>query len=261
MTNTYALAPLVCGVDFAADIRRGLVAGTAVLAMVISPVVGSGRLGVSSPAAMSAPALDAMLTAGPHFADFDTETPSPDVRHVANWIADSRDTAGTGFVIVDKKYARVYVFDGNARLRGSAAVLLGAALSDDSAPGIGTRPIAEVLPEERTTPAGRFVAERGHNTRGEDVVWVDYDEAVSMHRVITTNPEERRLERLATPTVEDNRISYGCINVPAAFYEDYIRPMFARHRAIVYVLPEVRSVQQVFGSYDVAVANGFMLGQ
>jgi hypothetical protein len=30
-----------------------------------------------------------------------------------------------------------------------------------------------------------------------------------MHRVRATNPLERRLQRLATPTPDDNRISYG----------------------------------------------------
>lgn len=173
---------------------------------------------------------------------------------MADWVADSRNSNGTDFVIVDKKYARLYVFDGNARLRGAAPVLLGVARGDDSVPGIGLRPIEAVLPEERTTPAGRFVAERGHNARGEDVVWVNYDDAVSIHRVLVTNTEERRLERLATATVEDNRISYGCINVPVAFYESHIRPMFATRRAVVYVLPEIKSVRQVFGSYDVAAA-------
>jgi hypothetical protein len=133
--------------------------------------------------------------------------------------------------------------------------LLGFARGDDSVPGIGLRPIAEVRPEERTTPAGRFVAERGRNLKGEDVVWVDYDAAVSMHRVRATQPSERRLERLATPTVDDNRISYGCINVPVEFYEAYIRPTFATRRAIVYVLPDSKPVRQVFGSYDVATVR------
>ena len=55
------------------------------------------------------------------------------------------------------------VFDGDARLIGSSPVLLGGTPGDDSVPGIGTRPIAQVLPQERTTPAGRFVAERGRN--------------------------------------------------------------------------------------------------
>jgi hypothetical protein len=205
---------------------------------------------------MSMPGLGAIPVAGaPRLADFGTETTSPDTRHVADWIADSRDNAGLDFVIVDKKYARMYIFDADARLRASTPVLLGAARGDDLVPGIGSRPIAEVRPEERTTHAGRFIAERGRNLRGEDVVWVDYDAALSMHRVLTTNPKDRRLERLATPTVDDNRISFGCINVPTAFYETYIRPTFATHRAVVYVLPEVKSVQQVFGSYDVTAAH------
>jgi hypothetical protein len=186
-------------------------------------------------------------------ADFGRERPSPDARHVADWIADSGDNAGAGFVIVDKKQARVYVFDADARLRGAAPVLLGGARGDHTVPGIGSRPLAQVRPEERTTPAGRFLGERGRNARGEDVVWVDYDAAVSMHRVLTTNPKERRLERLATPTVLDNRISYGCINVPVVFFETYIRPAFAAGRAPIYVLPEIRPVRQVFGSYDVAL--------
>ena len=87
----------------------------------------------------------------------------------------------------------------------------GAALGDETVPGIGERPIALVRPHERTTPAGRFAAEPGHDARGEDVVWVDYDAAVSMHRVITTDPAERRLQRLASPTARDHRSSYGCI--------------------------------------------------
>ena len=35
-----------------------------------------------------------------------------------------------------------------------------------------------------------------------------------MHPVLTTERSERREQRLATPTPTDNRVSYGCINVP-----------------------------------------------
>jgi hypothetical protein len=142
-----------------------------------------------------------------------------------------------------------------AVLQGTSPVLIGSAIGDDSFPGIGSRPIAQVKPFERTTPAGRFMAERGRNTSGEDVIWVDYDAAVSMHRVRTNNSKERRLERLATPTADDNRISYGCINVPVVFYERFIRPVFAVRRALIYVLPDLKSAQQLFGAYDVATKH------
>src|SRR6185295_4668581 len=155
------------------------------------------------------------------------------------------------FVIVDKKDARVFVFEVDGRLRGNAPALLGQARGDEAVPGIGDRELSNIRPEEKTTPAGRFVAELGGNMRGEDVLWVDYAGAVSMHRVLTTNPKERRLQRLATPTPHDNRISFGCINIPAKFYENVVRPAFTGTDGIVYVLPETRLAREVFASYDV----------
>ncbi|MHB8914270.1 MAG: hypothetical protein ACYC4K_00490 [Thiobacillus sp.] len=174
---------------------------------------------------------------------------------MADWVAHTHDNGNAEFMIVDKRNAKVYVFDAAAKLRAASPVLLGAAKGDDSVPGIGTRPLSEVRPEERTTPAGRFVAESGRNLKGEDIVWVDYDAAVSMHRVRATNPVERRLERLATPSVDDNRISYGCINVPVSFYETHVKPSAAKQRVVVYVLPETKSMQQVFGSLDIVTEH------
>jgi hypothetical protein len=183
----------------------------------------------------------------PAHADFGAESPSVDTRAVVDWIASSGNHGGLHFVVVDKKAAQLYLFNANAKLIAATPVLLGEAMGDELVPGIGDRPIALVMPHERTTPAGRFVAERGHNARGEDVVWVDYAAAVSMHRVVTNVPSDRRLQRLASPTVDDNRISYGCINVPVDFYEAHIRPSFANQRGIVYVLPDTLTIGQVFG--------------
>ena len=70
-----------------------------------------------------------------------------------------------------------------------------------------------------------------------------------MHPVITGNLKDQRAQRLATPTPLDNRISYGCINVPAAFFAQVVNPVFTGTDGIVYVLPESRSAREVFGSY------------
>ena len=212
--------------------------------------------------AMPAPADSGQPHARARRADFGPTSASRDVRHIAHWIADSRDNGDAGFFIVDKKAARLFVFDADARLRGSSPVLLGAAPGDHTVPGIGTRPMNQVRPEERTTPAGRFVSEQGRNLQGEDVTWVDYDSAVSLHRVRTGKPAEQRLARLATPTVTDNRISYGCINVPVAFYEARVRPGPGNIRpAVIYVLPEGGSAQRMFGSYTVPGATNDPAGQ
>lgn len=224
------------------DIRHGVLLGAALLALLLPP----GPLTPSPGARQAGPSALAMpIAPRPDFGD---TNPSNDTRELAQWIARTGDHAGMPFVVIDKRAARLYVFDASARVQDTTAVLIGSAAGDDSVPGIGDRPVHEVRPEERTTPAGRFVGRFGHTLTGEDVVWVDYDAAVSMHRVRPTlQPKERRAERLDSSTIDDNRISYGCINVPAAFYDAHIRPVFSTLPAIVYVLPEHKSLQQVFG--------------
>ena len=183
--------------------------------------------------------------------NFEHERASQDARQVADWIVDSGDNRGMPFVIGEKVDAKVFVFTAAGRLSGAASALLGLGQGDDSVPGIGTRKLSSILPSERTTPAGRFVSALGHNVHGGEILWVDYDAAISLHPVITTNPKERRAQRLETPSPLDNRISYGCINVPVKFFKDVVSAAFKRTNGIVYVLPETRSAQKVFASYDV----------
>ena len=171
---------------------------------------------------------------------------SRDVRRTADWIVRSGDNERLAFAILDKRRARLFVFEPSGRLRGTTPVLLGLAVGDHTVPGIGDRPLASIEPHERTTPAGRFIAEPGRNLQGEDIVWVDYDAAVSIHRVRTGNPRDRRLERLASPTAADNRISFGCVNVPAAFYNAELKPVFGATKTVVYVLPETQPLEAVF---------------
>lgn len=161
-----------------------------------------------------------------------------DVTRVAAWAVRQADNGDRPFVIVDKRRAQVYVFAPSGRLIGTSPVLLGYAAGDHTVAGIGNKTIEQIKPHERTTPAGRFQSTPGRNSLGDDVVWVDYDAAVSMHKVRTTNPKERRLERLASKTAADNRISWGCINVPGAFFEQTVWPHIGKGRGIVYVLPE-----------------------
>jgi len=127
----------------------------------------------------------------------------------------------------------------------STAALLGLARGDHSVPGIGDRKLAAIRPEERTTPAGRFVAEAGRNATGEHVLWIDYDAALSLHRV-RKDPGERLHQRLLSATPNDNRTSFGCVTVPVQFYERVIRSTFAGGRGIVYIMPETMSWQKAF---------------
>lgn len=148
------------------------------------------------------------------------------------------DAGGRPFVIVDKVAAKVSAYDGTGALIAETPALLGVARGDVSPPGIGTLRLADITPAMRITPAGRYEASLGENLAGHRILWVDYDAALSLHAVVTTNAKEHRLQRLATPSILDNRISYGCINVPALFFEHIIEPLFGPAGGIVYILPE-----------------------
>lgn len=173
---------------------------------------------------------------------------SDDARHVAQWVLDARDHQGRPFAIVDKKDARLYVFDSQGRLSGMSPVLLGMARGDHSAPGVGSLPPSRIPMADRTTPAGRFVSEPGRNLEGEDLVWVDYDAGFAIHRLRPAAAHQARPERMASAQADDNRISAGCVVVPVAFYEDKVKPVLGRQRGVVYVLPEMRSAREMFGS-------------
>ena len=192
------------------------------------------------------PALALADAAAPARADFTGAAASDQARHMADWVMAAGDNAGMPFVIVDKVAAAVFVFNPRGRLSGTAPALLGLARGDEAAPGIGDRKLADIAPSDRVTPAGRFVASLGQDLGEKDVLWVDYKSGVALHRVITTNPREHRLQRLASPSPLQRRISYGCINVPAAFYDAVIDPTFATTNGVVYILPEIRPMEQVF---------------
>jgi hypothetical protein len=203
----------------------------------------------SSPGPL-APSVTAQLA----HADFRGETNSEETRTVSDWIVTFGDNGGLPFIIVDKVMAKAFVFDSAGRLLGAAPVLLGKARGDDTVPGIGSRKLSAILPEERTTPAGRFVASLGRDLK-QDILWIDYKDSISLHRVIRGDPNDHRLERLATVSPLDNRISYGCINVPVKFYEQVVLKTFTGTSGIVYILPEVKTIRDTFPTF-VDAADG-----
>lgn len=180
---------------------------------------------------------------GPREADFASESASRRTRDMADWVVSSRDNLNMPFAIVDKVNAKVYVFGVDGQLQGAAPVLLGLAQGDYSAPGVGQMSMSLISPAERTTPAGRFVATMGRNSHGKEILWLDYENAISMHPVITSRPQDRRPQRLATPSPLDNRISFGCINVPVEFFKNVIHGIFSETAGIVYILPESGQVR------------------
>lgn len=201
-----------------------------------------GACATGAPAA----ATVALSRPGAARADFGLVRASAEVRVLANWVVQTGDQQGLPFVLVDKIHAQVFVFDRRGRLQGAAPALLGLARGDDGVVGIGERPLSRILPGERTTPAGRFLAEMAFNVAQQSILWVDYEQAISLHPVRTHLAQERRVQRLQSPPSDDNRISYGCINVSVSFWEKVLVPALSGQQGVVYVMPETRPLSSVF---------------
>lgn len=194
------------------------------------------------------------MLAQPAFAaprDFLATHPSPEARSLVDWTTRTGDPQGRPYAIVDKRAARMYVFHADGQLAGQTPVLLGSTVGDHTVPGVGTRAQSGfVAPDERTTPAGRFEAAPGENASGEHVVWVDYESAFAIHRLRPGFAYQARTTRLGTTSAGDKRVSWGCVVVPVAFYEQVVRKVLGRSRSVVYVMPETASLQKMFHALD-----------
>lgn len=184
--------------------------------------------------------------------------PSDAASRVMTWVGGAGDNHGLPWVVIDKTQATMFLFDGKGKQVAAAPVLIGIAPGDEASPGVGSKKLADLGPAEKTTPAGRYLAKFGLPVAGERVLWVDYATSVAIHPIPTdAGAREKRRERMLSPSPEDNRITFGCINVPKAVYARQIQPLFRRKGGYVYILPDTKPVEAVFPRLRVqAVAAG-----
>ena len=182
--------------------------------------------------------------------DLALQSASAEVKRVARWIIDSGDNVGLPYLLIDKVNAQVFAFDPAGQLQGAAPALLGMGRGDRLIVPNDTK-MAAMPPQVRITPAGRFVSRLAIDSHGKELLVLDYAASISLHQVVKGTPAEHRAERLASATAQDNRISYGCINVPPAFYASIVSPAFSHTKGVVYVLPETGPASELFGFHPV----------
>lgn len=203
----------------------------------------------SAPIDLSLPSL-----ATPPSAPVDLlQSASEEVKRVARWVIDSGDNTHLPFLLIDKVNAQVFVFGPAGQLQGTAPALLGMARGDRMLVP-NNAPMSAMPPNVRITPAGRFVSRLAVDSTGKELLVLDYDASLSLHPVVKGTPKERRAERLSSATAQDNRVSYGCINVPVPFYSKVVSPTFTGTKGIVYVLPETSPASALFGMQAVGTA-------
>lgn len=212
-------------------------------ALVALALIAPGAAGARPPKAEQ----DAKLSPAPAAQADAPITPSAAAMRVADWVAASGDNRSLPYAIIDKTTASLLLFDAKGKARGTVPVLIGIAVGDDATPGVGSKKLGEIGPAEKTTPAGRFLAKFGLAAGRQKVLWVDYANSVAIHPIpADASKDERRRERMLSPASDDNRITFGCINVPVAFYQKAMRPLFRKKGGYVYVLPDAKPLEMVF---------------
>ncbi len=172
------------------------------------------------------------------------------ISDVAGWVNSSGDNRGLPYAVIDKVAAQILVYAADGKVIGRAPVLIGSAMGDGSAPGVGDRELSDIPMEERTTPAGRYLVGFGPAAGHTKVLWVDYANSISIHAIPATkaSTKEKRTQRLASKKVDDNRITHGCINVSPAFYSKTVATTFKKG-GVFYVLPDTETLQEAIPAY------------
>ena len=148
------------------------------------------------------------------------------------------EKTGKGFIIADKPNAMMHMFNADGSHFLSDPTLYGKEKGDV----LGA--VSSLEGGQKITPAGKFTlkARDSHYAGGKDLVLVESLDAtgyIAIHAADVSTPSERRLERLASETTEDNRISYGCINTAHATFINKIAPHVAEFDGgLIFVLPD-----------------------
>jgi hypothetical protein len=134
------------------------------------------------------------------------------------------------FMIVDKVNARVFLFDGQGRIKHNVRVAQACRRRRSDA----RHRAAPVVNRPEGEPRGRFVPSLDHRHPAKEIR-VDYDTALSHHAVVKGTARNAAQSWLAASASarKPNTISYGCINVPVPFCRHLVSLQSAN--GIVYI--------------------------
>ena len=138
-------------------------------------------------------------------------------------------------ITVDKKAGTITVFFPDTNITITQPALIGKVKSDTLNMATYDNPVKS----DYVTPAGKFKITKMFSWRLQEpmAVFIKGKEAVSaIHPLWMGNPDQKRVQRLNSPTPDDNRITGGCINVDSKFFYDVINTL--PDGVILTILPE-----------------------
>ncbi|MFH1201167.1 MAG: L,D-transpeptidase family protein [bacterium] len=142
------------------------------------------------------------------------------------------------YVIIDKPTATMYVIGQDKKLRGSFPVLLGKTKGE--MPNKAD-PDSDDAGAQATTPAGKYklsykkIATSDFLEYKGKIFSIYGSDDLGLHM---TYPKEhkKRTEALNTPTTDDNRMTYGCINVSEENFQKYL--ISINENALLFITPD-----------------------
>jgi N12 class adenine-specific DNA methylase len=197
------------------------------------------------PAAPAISYMEAPPAAAPaKTADFNGENAPADVVKTANWVVQAGNNEGKPFVIADKRNGALFTFDKTGTLDSKTPALFGKEIGDIANPNAAMEDASA-----KVTPSGRFygevVADEEYG-KTVDFYSSNKDWNIAIHKVYLGDPSERRATRLTSESATDNRISYGCINLPESGMKSLLRNFKDTQGGYVYVLPETPKGRAAF---------------
>lgn len=171
---------------------------------------------------------------------------SPTAQRVYEAVATQATSTGKGFMIADKQNGMLHAFGPNGVIISQSPALYGKDVGD-TMQKTGNQ-------WNRVTPAGKYTltVESDSTYAGGKVFSlvetnVPGEGVVAVHAVYLGNPDENRLGRLASPTAQDNRISWGCVNTSnQAFLNELLPNANILEGGAIFVLPDSTSATEMF---------------
>ena len=163
---------------------------------------------------------------------------SPLAQSVYEAMAPVAMKTGKWFMVADKPNGMLHIFKEDGSHALSDPTLYGKDKGDVLAA------VSSLEGGAKITPAGKFTMKESPSDYAGKTSLIlvesqDYSGYIAVHAADTSTPSERRLERLETPTTEDNRISYGCINTKHETFLKEIKPNITKlDGGLIFVLPD-----------------------
>ena len=163
---------------------------------------------------------------------------SPLAQSVYEAMAPVAMKTGKWFMVADKPNGMLHIFKEDGSHALSDATLYGKDKGDVLEAKSSLEGGAKI------TPAGKFTMKESPSDYAGKTSLIllesqDYSGFIAVHAADVSTPSERRLERLETPTTEDNRISYGCINTKHETFINEIKPHISElDGGLIFILPD-----------------------